>query len=462
MSTAGAERIAASHQPGSLQRNLDGLLHDIQRETSIPGISLALSINGTRLYSSIGTMAVDSTIAMTADARFQLGCITKLIVAMLAGELIEQRRLDPEAPIASYLPELAETDRAGRLATWHLLSHTSGYKGVNVSRPDIAYYYSWPKFVEHLRRAPQHFAPGAVFSYEHTEYVILGEIIERITRRNIESLASEYIFDSLDLRPGRVRSDQHDPKICVVDHVLSSGSRQYGKLKPIPFGAFWRASLSDFTLSVMDMLRLAERIGGFGDHAPARPSQGAMRFIQQQVVKLPRVCGSSRPEQLPAAFGLGCAAYRGWLLGHNGSARGQTVGLRFDPHNRIAVVVGMNAWQPFLRDMIVNHVFSVLRRQPIPLPANEPFHFALADLPGRYDGYDGLTIDVSRSEDNAVTCSVPGPGTAPPLLLTLKLDERGALVMSGDAQHHSIGFFREEASGALGMMFGLVACRKLY
>jgi CubicO group peptidase (beta-lactamase class C family) len=447
----------SSQELNILASNLQIFLDSVRKETGVLGICLGLELAGQNLTVSSGTLAIDSAFPMNPDARFQLGCITKLMTAMVTAEMIASGKIDPDHPIGKYLEELKGTERGRDIAIWHLLSHTSGYRGLNLADPGVAYYYSWPKFLSFFQTTPQLFKPGSTFSYEHSEYVILGEILERISGQKISDLYNRIIFKPLNINAGSIKSDFHEKDMSVADHIINQPELKYNKIKAIPYGSFWRASLSELTMGVQDLLKIASAICGINAVSNGL-SEKAITFVQKQVIKLPQTHGSARHEQLPGAFGVGCAAYRGWLLGHNGSARGQTCGLRFDPRNKIALVIGMNAWQPFLRDSIINHIFGSLRGEPIPSSPEEPFNLPLNDLVGTYIGPQDQEIVVT-SEGDQIHCSLDSPNGAS-LTISMKKDENNILRVCSETMHYSLGFFKEPDSGAQGIMLGLTAFRK--
>ncbi len=455
-----AKPKSAEEASRSIRVYLIELLEKIRQKSRIPGIAITVSIQGIRCEAAIGELAEGGVEPMSVDARFQIGCITKPMVAMVAAEFVADGRLDPDARISRYIPELADIDVTRELSVWHLLSHTSGVQGLNINDPAVAYSYNWDKFLAHLRGTRRLFTPGSVFSYDHSEYALVGEIVERISGCKIGELLRTHIVEPLGLTTGTVRGDQQLVDRCVVDHTPDSSAGTFRKLKPIPFGAFWRASLSDLTMSLSDILRIAEAIPGISRSTAGRPTPEAMELVQKQVLQLPAMFGSARAEQLPASFGLGCAAYRGSLLGHNGSARGQTCGFRFDPRAGFALAVGLNSWQPYLRDKIINHVMGVLRGQSIPPAPRAQLELPVDDLPGTYYGPGAVEARVVQSGAGGLSCSVTAPGQPQPLVVDMRADEKFGLVVSSDTQHHSLAFFREPESGIHGLMFGMTALRK--
>ncbi|MFC1840815.1 serine hydrolase domain-containing protein [Thermodesulfobacteriota bacterium] len=440
-----------------LKYQLQDFLAEVKKETGIPGICLALAVGGESMAISVGTLSTDSLTPINEYTHFQLGCISKLLTAIIAAEFISAGELDPDDPIEKHLIELRGTDRGKDLAIWHLLSHTSGYRGLNITDPGVAYYFSWPKFLKYLNTAPQLFKPGSVFSYEHSEYVILGEIIKRISGKNIIDLYHEMIFGPLKLTAGSIKENQRGKEVYTIDHRLNPDTMKFTKLKAIPFGGFWNASLNSITMNMSDLLRIASSVCGITKIRKSLPEK-AMKFVRKQVVKLPRTYGSTRHEQVPVTFGAGCASYRGWLLGHNGSARGQTCGLRFDPRSNTALAIGINAWQPFIRDSIINRVFELIRGQPIPSFAEDPFESSLDDLTGNYIGPQDFEISVACANRQLICKS----NSKPPVTILMKKDENNLLRVCSDTQHNSLGFFNEPCSGIKGLMLGMSAFREKY
>ena len=442
----------------TLQGHIQKLITKIRKDTGVPGLCLVLNIGGHEIVACEGTPTIDSPAAeMNENVHFQMGCISKLLTALVAAELIEAGKCDPDDPIEKYLEELRGTERGKKIALWHLLSHTSGYRGLNISDPGVAYYYSWSKCVEFLKTSPRLFEPGSVFSYEHAEYAILAEIIRRITGTDIHNLYREMIFQPLDIAAGMGKISDQREGTYAANHMFNRDTMKFENVRAVSFGDFWNGSLSNITMTMHDLLRVASTLCGIGG-TPSTMSEKAIKYTHKQVVRLPRTYGSARHEQIPGSFGIGCAFYRGWLLGHNGSARGQTCGLRFDPHNNIALVVGINAWQPFLRDSIINGIFGMLRGKPIPPFPEEPLELSLNDLTGTYVGPQDCIVAVT-CENEQLTCTLNDRGTSV-LKILMRRDEKNILRAFSDTQHYSLGFFREPDSGANALMLGTLAFRK--
>lgn len=132
---------------------------------------------------------------MTADTPVRIASNTKTFVAATILRLWEQERLDLDSPIGpSLTPRLDTLLRANgyatdRITVRHLLSHSGG----------LADHAADPRYLERILSDPQHLwtrqeqveagmsysepvgEPGRKFSYSDTGYILLGDIIERVS-----------------------------------------------------------------------------------------------------------------------------------------------------------------------------------------------------------------------------------------------------------------------------------------
>ncbi len=142
------------------------------------------------------------------DSLFRIYSMTKPVTSVAAMQLVEQGKLDLDAPVTRYLPELANRKiltgftrsrrpllrPARRVPTIRqLLSHTSGYA-----------YTSWDPLLAKYRNpggymtAPLVFEPGARWQYG-TSTDIIGRVVERISGLNLEEYFQANIFRPLGM-----------------------------------------------------------------------------------------------------------------------------------------------------------------------------------------------------------------------------------------------------------------------
>jgi CubicO group peptidase (beta-lactamase class C family) len=133
------------------------------------------------------------------DGAYRLGSITKSITAATVLSLVDEGRLELRTPIHELLPEL--TELADPPITVHqLLSHTSGLDGL-----DLAPWAREPSFDEWLTavRNSEMLAsrrpPGSEHRYSNGGYVLLTEVVRRLTDGSFEAAVNERVAQPLGL-----------------------------------------------------------------------------------------------------------------------------------------------------------------------------------------------------------------------------------------------------------------------
>ncbi|RZK59724.1 MAG: class A beta-lactamase-related serine hydrolase, partial [Hymenobacter sp.] len=144
---------------------LDSLLNSLATNHKLMG-SLALTRAGQVVYShAFGDAQVTPSIAATPATRYRVGSISKMFTAVMIFQLIEERKLTLETPLATFFPQLPN---ASRITIDQLLSHRSGLHNFT---SDAAYqgYMAQPKTQAELlaiiAQTTPDFEPGAKAAY---------------------------------------------------------------------------------------------------------------------------------------------------------------------------------------------------------------------------------------------------------------------------------------------------------
>jgi CubicO group peptidase (beta-lactamase class C family) len=149
---------------------------------------------------------------LTTEAIFPIASLTKPITATLVMQLVEEGLLGLNRPAIDYLPEL-KGEGVGDILIHHLLTHTAGYgffleSHVDQKRNDPSFELPpcprWRHPGNHellslLWNAPLDARPGEVMNSANHHYLLLGDIITRLTERPLETLAQERIFEPLGM-----------------------------------------------------------------------------------------------------------------------------------------------------------------------------------------------------------------------------------------------------------------------
>ena len=97
----------------------------------VPGATLGIVHEGRVTVIGAGVLSKATGVEVTPESLFQIGSITKVWTATLVLQLVDEGRLDLDAPVADVLPgfRVADPDVTRRVTTRHLLTHTSGIDG---------------------------------------------------------------------------------------------------------------------------------------------------------------------------------------------------------------------------------------------------------------------------------------------------------------------------------------------
>lgn len=453
-------------QPGdgrleSLREDLQPLLGRILKQTGIPGISVALSARGDRCHVHAGVVEVGGSRPIDRQTRFDTGCVMKWLLAIVALELAKRGRLDLSAPIGEYLPELAASRRGKTVHVRHLLSHTSGYQGLDLMDPATRG-LSWHDFVAYLDRARQFFSPGTVFNYEHSETAILSRVLERISSQAVKRSIGDIVLGPLNIGSRSFECGSNEA-ICARRHVYDRTSRAFLVSGAPVQSELWRRVFPGCTLTPDELVTIAEALmrAGSGDSPrSAALSAETLRQMQHPAVELPRCVGGPLSESMPRAFGTGAAILRGGILGNSGMSHGQCFGLRFDPRAQAAVAVGINAMLPHIRDLILNSVQGYLSGLGHGSADDSALTYDLAAFQGLYRGSGSQSV-AAEIHGDSLDCAISSRYTRRPLRATVSVDEGGRLSLRCPAPHLVLGFFESRAGRETGLMLGLSAFKRV-
>jgi D-alanyl-D-alanine carboxypeptidase len=197
---------ASAQQSGNTGRLLQQRL-DAMHAAGMPGV-FAQVRDGDRTWNlAAGVADVGTGRPVRPWLRQRIGSITKTFVATTILQLVGEHRVDLDAPVARYLPDVVPGGLGRQVSVRMLLNHTSG----------IADYapvlFADPAAVEALRfrtippreligiglSQPVTNAPGERWSYSNTNYIVLGLLIERLTGRPYAQEVSRRILRPLGL-----------------------------------------------------------------------------------------------------------------------------------------------------------------------------------------------------------------------------------------------------------------------
>lgn len=199
---------------------LNTLLKREMQERRIPGMQVAVIQRGKIVaLVSRGTADLQAETPVSRKTIFSVNSGTKAFTGVTIMQLVEEGKLDLSAPISRYLDGLPND--WGAVTVRQLLTHVSGLPDIlRISDPtagrsvgDGSEEAAWAKLVT----MPMDFKTGERFSYNQTNYLLLGRIIEKLRGKPFAEVFAERQFqvagmtdtvlgDSRDIIPHRATS----------------------------------------------------------------------------------------------------------------------------------------------------------------------------------------------------------------------------------------------------------------
>ena len=184
-----AAPAAATAAPEEADRaGLQGGLDDVVAAVAVGALAEVRDEHGVWRGTS-GVAELGTTRAVPVDGRFRAGSITKTFVATVVLQLVDEGRLRLDDTVEAWLPGVVPNGH--HITVRQLLNHTSGlydYMRTLPMPPEPEFldnrWRTWTA-AELVARAvanpPMFEPPGSAFTYSNTNYILLGQIIEKVT-----------------------------------------------------------------------------------------------------------------------------------------------------------------------------------------------------------------------------------------------------------------------------------------
>ena len=151
-----------------------------QVDSAFPGAVVAVgNHNRIALLAAVGHYGLDDPRPMTPETVFDLASLTKVIGLTTACMLlVDQKRLDLDAPVQHYLPEFTGKGK-DKVTIRHLLTHSSG---MPAWRPLFRETETREAALALVDSTPLDTVPGVRYVYSDLGAIVLTQVVERITR----------------------------------------------------------------------------------------------------------------------------------------------------------------------------------------------------------------------------------------------------------------------------------------
>jgi len=196
-----------------LQENLKVTLDtylDANQDNNEPGLSIVIRKYGELVYRGNRGMANKlSAVAITNDTGFLLASVSKPFTAVAVMQLYEQELLTLDDKLISFIPELSNTWKD--ITIHHLLSHQSGIPDYINDDRDFQRINEWTNqdlidfFTTNI---DLEFTPGSQGDYSNTGYVLLAEIVARVSGESFGDYMQTHIFTPAGMINSYITSEE--------------------------------------------------------------------------------------------------------------------------------------------------------------------------------------------------------------------------------------------------------------
>ena len=200
---------------------LDDLFQPFNRSDA-PGLIVGVAQQGKTVFRrGYGLASVELGVANTAWTRMRIGSTSKHFACLATLLLAEDGKLDVDASVRRYIPELPALE--GEASLRQLMTHTSGYRcyldvgfladGMSIKPKGVA-------LATQVRQTGINFRPGEKMMYCNGGYHLLSLVIERVSGLPFEQFLEQRIFAPLGMIDTRsVPSDFEIHRGMAVMHV---------------------------------------------------------------------------------------------------------------------------------------------------------------------------------------------------------------------------------------------------
>jgi CubicO group peptidase (beta-lactamase class C family) len=255
----------------ALTGRIDAIAGDAMARYHLMALIVRVTKDGRPVYERAFGRSM-SGVPATPEMHFRNGAMAFTYLSTLMLVLADRHELSLDDPLSKWFPDLPSADH---VKLRNLADMTSGYADY-VYQPEVLKgvvrdpFRQWTsdELIHIGVTAPMNFAPGTNWGYSHTNYVILGRVLEMAAHKPLNAALEEYVFRPMRLTETRGSDTPEVPP--PVLHSFSSERREDLAIPPAtPFyeeTTYWNPSWTTApgaveTTDIADLTRTMEAVG---------------------------------------------------------------------------------------------------------------------------------------------------------------------------------------------------------
>ena len=361
---------ASAQLPAATIAQIDEIAAKALADSAVPSVSVAVVQGGQIAFEkAYGKARLNPPVDAKPSMRYSIGSVSKQFLASSILLLAQDGKLSLDDKVSRYLPTLT---RAGEITIRQLLSHTSGYQDY-YPQDYVAPFMQRPVtaagILDTWAKKPLDFDPGTRWQYSNTNFVVAGQIVEKVTGAPFFVFLSKRILQPL----GMTSAIDLDTQTLGPSDAAGYTRFALGPPSPaIPEGRGWLYAAGELAMTAQDLalwdISLAE-------HRLLSPAS-------LDAMTTPVRLRNGAPTDY--ALGIGVSNADGHpRLSHGGAVSGFVSSNTIWPDQKAAVVVFANMDGSSATGAVTNGIAKLLLAQ-----AGDPG--ADAALKQAHEIYDGL------------------------------------------------------------------------
>ncbi|WP_405207054.1 serine hydrolase domain-containing protein [Aquimarina sp. LLG6339-5] len=376
-----------------------------------PGAAVAIIKDGKVIFkNAYGLANLEFGIKNTSSTLFNIASNSKQFTTYGLMNLVETGKIDLEDDIRKYLPELPDFGQTIKVRT--LAQHTHGIRGITyllgmagwhiedlISRKEILKLLS--------QQQELNFQPETDFSYNNTGYMLLAEIIERVSEMPFHQYLDEIVFTPLGMT-NTVLFEDYQKVIPNLANPYFFDGLAYKKgirnSKDIVGNTGIRTNIEDLSKWVINFDKT--KIGG-----------------KQLLNKLAKVAVLKNGDTLEYALGQRISNYKARkVVSHGGADAGYRSQILRFPDERLSIIVltndgSLNADEKayFIADIFLNNIETIDTKKPIRNTKKSEViatKQTLKKYEGKFELRPGFVMEF-HEEEGQLFITATGQGTLP-------------------------------------------------
>jgi CubicO group peptidase (beta-lactamase class C family) len=300
----------------------------------VPGVAVGVVFGDEEHVACAGVTSVEDPLPVDEGTLFQIGSTGKTYTSTAILRLVEDGKIDLDAPVRTYVPELKLKDEqvARDVTVLQLLNHTAGWDG-DLFEDTGEGEDALDRYVANMANIEQVTPLGATVSYNNASLGLAGLVLEKVTGKMYEQVVRELVLEPL----GMTRSFFFAKEVMTYRFANGHKRSQDGTIeitRPWDMGRYG-APMGGMSANVGDQLAWARFHMGDGTAPDGTRvlSEEMLRRMQEPTVECP---GNA----------LGDAVGISWLVrtqdglkvvAHGGDTAGQHSIFEMVPERRFAL-----------------------------------------------------------------------------------------------------------------------------